>query len=384
MKLLRVARDFGILRNRGLKSEPKSAIMQDRREALTDIIAFIKLRKLLQKEGYNMVRKALVVGIDDYGPNSLSGCCNDANSISDILRRNADENETPNFDVNCITVPRGSGKTLEKGILKSHISNCFSDDSDIALFYFSGHGSIDACGGYLVTTDYYRNDFGVSMNDILTIVNDSKCKNRIVILDCCHGGFMGQNISTGSVCTTINEGVTILSACKNEETSVEINGHGIFTSLLLEALSGMAADLLGHITPGSVYAYIDRALGPWDQRPVFKTNITRFISLRDVKPPVDIKVLRNICNLFTTVDSEVKLDPSFEYTNSNDIVHEVKPPYADSEHVKIFKQLQMLEGVGLVIPNGEEHMYWAAMHSKSCALTSLGKQYWLLAKKDKF
>lgn len=117
---------------------------------------------------------------------------------------------------------------------------------------------------------------------------------------------------------------------------------------------------------------------------IFKTNITRFISLRDVKPPVDIKVLRNICNLFTTVDSEVKLDPSFEYTNSNDIVHEVKPPYADSEHVKIFKQLQMLEGVGLVIPNGEEHMYWAAMHSKSCALTSLGKQYWLLAKKDKF
>lgn len=300
------------------------------------------------------------------------------------MTKNADENETPNFSVKCITIPHGSGNALTKGELKSLIGKCFSDDSDIALFYFSGHGSIDACGGYLVTTDYSDNDYGVSMNDILTIVNNSRCKNRIVILDCCHSGFLGQNNATGGVCSTINEGVTILSACRNEQPSTEINGHGVFTSLLLEALSGLAADLLGHITPGSVYSYIDRALGPWGQRPVFKTNITNFVSIRDVKPPVDIKILRNICNLFETTDSEFLLDPSFEYTNSNDIEHEVKPPFADSKNVEIFKQLQKLEGVGLVIPNGEEHMYWAAMNSKSCALTSLGKQYWNLAKNNKF
>ena len=28
--------------------------------------------------------------------------------------------------------------------------------------------------------------------------------------------------------------------------------------------------------------------------------------------------------------------------------------------------------------NGEDHMYFAAMKSKSCALTSIGKQYWRL------
>lgn len=331
-----------------------------------------------------MLKKALVVGIDDYGANSLSGCCNDAKSISDILEKNADVNETPNFYVKSIMVPQGSGKELNKGYLKSCIENCFSGDSDISLFFFSGHGYIDACGGYLVTTDYSHNDYGISMSDILTIVNNSKCKNRIVILDCCHSGFFGQNNSMGGGCSTINEGVTILSACRNEEQSVEINGHGVFTSLLLDALSGMAADLLGHITPGSIYAYIDRALGPWGQRPVFKTNITSFVSIRDVQPPVDIKTLRSICTLFSSTDFVYSLDPSFEYTNSNDIKHEVKPPYANSEHVKIFKQLQMLEGVGLVVPNGEEHMYWAAMNSKSCSLTPLGKQYWILAKNKKF
>ena len=304
--------------------------------------------------------------------------------LSEMLEKNADVNETPDFSVNCITVPCGSGESLTRGQLKTYIEDCFSGDSDIALFYFSGHGYIDACGGYLVTTDYTHNDYGVNMNDILAIVNNSKCKNRIVILDCCHSGFLGQNNAAGGECTIINEGVTILSACRNKETSVEINGHGVFTSLLLDALSGLAADLLGHITPGNIYAYIDRALGPWGQRPVFKTNITSFVSIRDVKPPIDIKILRNICNLFESTESVLSLDPSYEYTNSIDIEHEVKPPYADTDHVKIFKQLQLLEGVGLVVPVDEEHMYWAAMHSKSCELTSLGKQYWTLAKSNKF
>ena len=79
-------------------------------------------------------------------------------------RKNSDENNTPNFGVKCITIPRGSGKSLTKSDLKSKIIECFSGDSDIALFYFSGHGCIDSCGGYLVTTDYSDNDYGISMS----------------------------------------------------------------------------------------------------------------------------------------------------------------------------------------------------------------------------
>ena len=53
-------------------------------------------------------------------------------------------------------------------------------------------------------------------------------------------------------------------------------------------------------------------------------------------------------------------------------------PYADSKNIRVFSDLQKLEGIGLVVPVGEEHMYFAAMNSKSCALTSMGKQYWRL------
>ena len=152
----------------------------------------------------------------------------------------------------------------------------------------------------------------------------------------------------------------------------------MFTSLLLEALSGGAADITGHITPGGLYAYIDKALGPWEQRPVFKTNVTRFTSLRNVVPQVDISVIRKICSYFSTEDTELSIDPSFEPTNSPTVTHAVIQPYADPTNVRIFSDLQKLEGIGLVVPVGEAHMYFAAMNSKSCALTSIGKQYWRL------
>ena len=41
------------------------------------------------------------------------------------------------------------------------------------------------------------------------------------------------------------------------------------------------------------------------------------------------------------------------------------------------------EMVGLVCPVGEEHMYYAAMNSKSCKLTPLGQHYWNLVKSGK-
>ncbi|MBX9917644.1 MAG: caspase family protein, partial [Nitrosomonas sp.] len=71
--------------------------------------------------------------------------------------------------------------------------------------------------------------------------------------------------------------------------------------------------------------------------------------------------------------AEYPLDPGYEFTE----------PAADDKCVAIFKELQKMEGVGLVAPVGEEHMYYAAINSKSCRLTNLGKQYWSLIKLEK-
>ena len=139
---------------------------------------------------------------------------------------------------------------------------------------------------------------------------------------------------------------------------------------------GGAADVTGHISLGGIYAYIDKALGSWEQRPVFKTNVTRFTSLKDVVPQINISIIRNICTYFEEENSVLPLDPSLEPTNTPADHHELLEPYATEQNMKIFAELQKLEGVGLVVPVEEEHMYFAAMRSKGCELTSIGKQYW--------
>lgn len=67
-------------------------------------------------------------------------------------------------------------------------------------------------------------------------------------------------------------GVTILTACRDDETAAEAGGHGLFTELLCSALRGGAADFSGNITVGGVYAYIDRSmpdlLHPWGKLPM--------------------------------------------------------------------------------------------------------------------
>lgn len=93
--------------------------------------------------------------------------------------------------------------------------------------------------------------------------------------------------------------------------------------------------------------------------------------------------VRKIGKYFQNEDFQYELDPSFEPTNKIEIVHNVIEPYAKDENTEIFSDLQKLEGIGLVVPVGEEHMYYAAMNSKSCKLTAVGKQYWRLVKEGR-
>ena len=315
------------------------------------------------------MRKALIVGINDYPSSPLLGCENDAYAIGNVLETNGDG--SPNFAVKIET------NVKKKSELKELIVDLFSGNPETALLYFSGHGFLNELGGYIVTPDYEKYDEGISMDDILKIANQSKAQDKLIILDCCHSGAMGTpTLNDGS--SHLKEGVTILTASRDNEPSLEVNGHGVFTTLLLSALQGGASDLRGHISPGGVYAYIDQALGPWKQRPVFKTNVTKFTSLRTVNPQVSLDNLRKIIDYFPEPQEKFSLNPSFEFTNNNDIEHEVIEPYSNTENVAIFKNLQKLHSVGLIVPVDSDHMYFAAMNSKSCKLTALGYHYWRL------
>jgi len=298
------------------------------------------------------MRKALVVGINDYNMKPLQGCVNDANAVKAILETH--EGGAPNFRVLPLTSP---GTTVDRAKLRGSIDELFSGDCDIALLYFSGHGFIKSTGGYLVTTDAKRYDEGVSMDEILVYANLSKAKNKIIILDCCHSGACGSPIIAGNNCAQLSEGLSVLTASRESESALELNGSGVFTSLVINALQGGAADVRGHVTPGSIYAYVDQALGPWDQRPIFKTNVTSFTSLRTVSPRVADATLRRLTEYFPSVGDEHRLNPSYEFTNDpNQLRPEITEPIADQRNVAIFKDLQKFVSAGLVEPVNEQHM----------------------------
>lgn len=317
-----------------------------------------------------MMRKALIVGIDYYSEvNNLFGCVSDAYAVKSVLDRNSDG--TINFSSK-IHVASNKDTAIERKELKNLTEELFKDDADVALFYFSGHGYVENTGGYLITSECKDGDDGFSLMDLLLIANKSSAKNKIIILDCCHSGFMGK-IRGQEGNSVLSEGLTILTASSESQYAIEENGSGVFTSLLVDALNGSASNLVGEITPGSIYAHIDQSLGPWEQRPIFKTNVKSFVSLRKVQAPIQLVHLKQLVEFFTEKDEIFKLDPSFEPTSNN----------PNEENTEKFAILQKLNRVNLVVPVDEEHMYFAAMNSTGCQLTILGEHYWNLIKKER-
>ena len=53
---------------------------------------------------------------------------------------------------------------------------------------------------------------------------------------------------------------------------------------VIDALDGGAANLLGSVSAPAIYAFVEAALGAWDQRPLFKAHVSKVIELRCCTP----------------------------------------------------------------------------------------------------
>lgn len=308
--------------------------------------------------------------------NKLRGCETDAKKLTSLLERNEDGSK--NFDCQPLTATVHPER-IERGDLKDQIEKLFATPSDVALFYFSGHGYIDGNGGYLLGSDAKRGDDGISLFEILNYANGSKAKNVIMLLDSCHSGNLGA--VTGMPATAnLADGVTVLTASTADQYAIDTENGGVFTNLLVDALQGSAANLTGDITPGSIYAHIDQSLGMWEQRPVFKSNVTRFVSLRKTKAPIELENLKKITTFFLNPDDEFALDPTYEEEMKG---RDEGMPLPIPAHSEIFKVLQKYNRLNLLVPVGVDNMWHAAMGSKSCRLTELGKHYHRLVKKNR-
>jgi hypothetical protein len=314
------------------------------------------------------MRKALIVGIDEYPNCPLKGCENDALRISALLKNHHDG--TPNFECHRYL---SSEKTITRDFLRASLEKLFADPADAALFYFAGHGT-DARDGVLVTVDFKKHDEGIPMEEVLRLAKAAcdRIKEIFIVLDCCHSGYTGGTWIAPAI-NILPQGVSILTASSATQTAAEKGGEGVFTSLVCDALEGGAADVLGNVTAARVYAYLDQTLGAWDQRPHFKANLSKLEILRRCEPAVALDTLRKIVKIFPKPEFVLDLSPAYEPTEE---------PH-DEEKEATFGTLQKYRAARLLVPIDEEHLYYAAMNEKACRLTPLGRFYWNLVTRNK-
>lgn len=118
------------------------------------------------------------------------------------------------------------------------------------------------------------------------------------------------------------------------------------TSIVGDALLGGAADVRGNVSIASIYAYVDQRLGPWDQRPLFKSHVSTLIPLRRRASRVELEILRELPRWSVKATDQFALDPSFEPT--------LGPRHAENEST--FGNLQK--------PRAEGRHYWNLAKAK--------------------
>ena len=83
------------------------------------------------------MRKALVVGINNYPGAPLKGAVHDANAIASVLETHGDGSGSPNFNVRLLTAP---SDTIGRAELRGAVEKVFDGDCEISLFYFPATG----------------------------------------------------------------------------------------------------------------------------------------------------------------------------------------------------------------------------------------------------
>lgn len=321
------------------------------------------------------MKRALVVGIDDYPQHPLSACSNDARRIHERLGSHADG--SPNFESLLLCNPEHH---VGRALLQEMIERTLSQEADQALLYFAGHGGVDDVGGYIMAQDSKSGAEGVRMADVLRLANDSPVRDVVILLDCCAAGELGH------VChkedrALIDEGLSIIAAARSTQEAVERGDGGVFTSLLCEALDGGAADVRGMVTMASVYKYLDESFGSWDQRPQLKAYVSQLVPLRRCEPTVPDELLRKLPALFPGVDAQRSPDAAAATTSAS--------------APEVLAVLQRYHAAKLVEPVGPAHAVASALvqsttstpsssPSHAYRLTPLGRHYHHMALNRRF
>jgi hypothetical protein len=146
---------------------------------------------------------------------------------------------------------------------------------DLLLFYFSGHGCVEAGEAYLVPCDARLSnlaDTAIPVARVKEIMAASAARARVILLDACHSGARIGKADERMTAEFMErvfaraEGTAILASCQQGQISYEWEeaGRSVFSHYLLEGLAG-AADLdgKGFVTVQDLNRYVADQVTAW-------------------------------------------------------------------------------------------------------------------------
>ena len=203
-----------------------------------------------------MSRDALIVGINIYQSEQLPNLkspANDAEAIAQLLSLYGDSNvrRLPDMKVTAAHTPFARKvspiKPLTLTQLEYALKQLFKPNGanipETALFYFAGHGlrrTNMVEEGYLATndTDPLVGNWGLSLQRLRRLLQDSPIKQQIIWLDCCHSGelFNFEEADPGERGKGLDR-CFIAAAREYESAYEETSGkHGVLTGALVQGL----------------------------------------------------------------------------------------------------------------------------------------------------
>lgn len=204
-------------------------------------------------------RYAMVVGVSHYEhvPELKYGD-KDARDVADALR-------TVGFDEDKLMLLHDEGEPADRptrGTMLHRLgllSGYDLDADDLVLFYFSGHGMVEASVDYLFPIDassYALRDAALSVETVFDYLRRTGSRRVIALIDACRDslatgkGVHSIGANAKSVIDAGDDGLAAIFSCQSNERSFEIDEvDGIqqssFTHCLLQAIRSREISTLG-------------------------------------------------------------------------------------------------------------------------------------------
>ncbi|MDP3583571.1 MAG: caspase family protein [Thiobacillus sp.] len=219
---------------------------------------------------------ALIIGIDEYdNPKyKLQYAVADAVLIEKTLNDNAAKFYKNRVRIQRLTTRPKTTKDVILAALKGYRIQV--KPNDVFLFFIASHGTIDHGEFYLLTSNvdsvssHILRASALSQKDITSAIANIPATKKIVLIDSCNSGKLGDAIQVALLTRGLSEetalkllgeavGSVLLSAATSQQQAIEgYKSHGLFTYVVTEGMKGAADENRdGFVWTNELVGYVD-------------------------------------------------------------------------------------------------------------------------------